>query len=164
MDPKVFVKELNSNGLTVADAVNIQCQVQEKNVYDKLSQVANLTEHDWKLLQNILNLRHSFLKGHYNKNNITFKGTFDQSLTQMIESALEKADIPFKIRVVDSDWTASEDVLANTGHGLGTNLKFKYHMATSSVELKNNNLDVLLYISPHLKRIIYIGTESCYCP
>ncbi len=151
MDATEFLKELHSNGLTVADTVNIQCQIQEDETFEEIIVLADLTEHDQKLLKNIWNLRHSFFNGHYNKNNVTYKGTFDLPLRQVIDSTLEKADIPFKLTITDRYWDSSEDVLAGVGIGLGFNLKFNYHIETGTAGIKKNTLDLFLYVAPDLK-------------
>ena len=103
------------------------------------------------MLQNILNLRNSFFTGHYNKNNITFKGDFNQSLIEIVQSTLEEADIPFKITVVDNHWKATKSLQGGVFCGLGSNLKFEYHIETATVALKKNTLD-LFYLDPILKR------------
>lgn len=103
MSAENFVALLHKYGLTVKDAVEYQCKKKEEEIYKELTKAADLTEHDWILLQNIWKLKEDFLQGHYDESNITFKGNIDSKTIDMVKSVLQKADIPFQVTVVTRD-------------------------------------------------------------
>lgn len=167
MDPDAFVHELHAKGLTVADAVKIQCQIQEEDSYKDLTVAANLSDHDWNLLQNIFKLRHDFLQGHYNENNVVFEGIFDKSVMDMVKTALQKADVPFKVKVHNNPEGKKENVLGSAGvreqtklFTIGDKVKisyvpeaaltFKYHLATGTAGTVGKNVVSEIYLSPEL--------------
>ena len=162
-----FVKKLHAAGLTVEDSVKIACQIQEERAYKKLTLAANLSDHDWDLLHNILKLKHDYLKGHYNENNVTFEGTFDNDVIDIVKTALQWADIPFKVRVHANPKGQSESSLGSTAvqeqtktFAIGDKVKitwvpeealtFKYHLSTGTARTVGTKIIAEIYLSPTL--------------
>lgn len=148
MDPDEFVAELHKDGLTAEDPPKIQCQIQAEEELEKLMRIANLTDEERILFQNILNLPHQLFKGHYNEDNITFDGEFGVEIKQVVKDALRKADVPFKVRVHASQGEENEKTLGATYLEKHCNTSFKYHVATSSTGLTGESVDVVMYLSP----------------
>lgn len=105
MSAKTFVALLHKYGFTVIDAVEYQVKKKEEEIYKEIIRIADLTERDWRMLQNLLQLKEEFLQGHYDEDNVTFKGDFDSQTIAMVKSVLQKADIPFQLTVVTKDTT-----------------------------------------------------------
>jgi hypothetical protein len=168
--PKDFVALLHKHGLTVADAVEYQCKKKEEEVYKELTKVAELTERDWRILQNIFELKKEFFQGHYKESNITFKGEFDPQVVSMVKSVLQKADIPYKVTVVRKDTaTIRFDDTGPTAVAfeIPSNLKFSVNednVALISIESINRELylsDDLLR-SNHPIKLAFFAHESIH--
>lgn len=150
MTPLGFTQKLHENNLIVEDAVKIQCQIQEEKAFEELYRVAGLTAYDQGLLQEILNLKHQCLEGHYNENNITFDGDFSPEITKLVKDTLQKADVPFKVRVYSINHKR-KGVLAVTFAEISPSTDpALVHICPADAIVFNKKIDIKLYLNETL--------------
>jgi hypothetical protein len=148
MTPDEFVKLLHAKGLTVADAVRIQCEKKEQKAYQAIRDKAQLSELEWKLLQNMMNLKNEWLEenkgsGHYDESNVIFENEFDSQVIKMVKSALQKADIPFKVVV--------KSVYHDTAYALVRcdvkDFTFEYNVQNGTSKFVESNITTYLILN-----------------
>jgi hypothetical protein len=148
MTPDEFVKLLHSAGLTVADAVRIECELKEQIAYRAIRDKAQLSDLEWVLLESVMNLKNGWLEenkgsGHYDESNVVFEKELDPQVMQRVKRALEKADIPFK--VVVKYLHRNSNVIASAVFSF-TTFTFGYNLqnATSKYRESNGNVSLIL--------------------